>query len=209
LSVAPATRNAPGPPRVRAALDTVEGRCYVEPAASPGHGTRRWATNGLNGRDRVWMEAALAEARAAGDEGEVPVGAVVVAGGAIVGRGRNAVERLLDPTAHAEILAIGAAARSLGAPRLTGATIYVTMEPCAMCAGAIVGARLARLVYGCRDPKAGYAGSLGNIVDDPALNHRVAVASGLLADECGALVSQFFERLRRGPPASRRSGEVG
>lgn len=143
------------------------------------------------------MEAALEEARAADDEGEVPAGAVVVVGGRIVGRGRNAVERLRDPTAHAEILAIGAASRSLGAPRLTGGTIYATMEPCPMCAGAIVLARLERLVYGASDPKAGYAGSLGNIVDDPALNHRVAVTSGLLADECAALVSRFFERLRR------------
>jgi tRNA(adenine34) deaminase len=144
------------------------------------------------------MEAALDEARAAAEEGEVPVGAVVVVAGRIVGRGRNAVERLRDPTAHAEILAIGAASRSLGAPRLTGGTIYVTIEPCPMCAGAIVAARLERLVYGARDPKAGYAGSLGNIVDDPALNHRVAVTSGLLAGECAALVSRFFERLRSG-----------
>jgi tRNA(adenine34) deaminase len=143
------------------------------------------------------MESALEEARAAADEGEVPVGAVVVVGGRIVGRGRNAVERLRDPTAHAEILAIGAASRSLGAPRLTGGTIYATMEPCPMCAGAIVQARLDRLVYGASDPKAGYAGSLGNIVDDPALNHRVAVTSGILADECAAIVSRFFERLRR------------
>jgi len=146
------------------------------------------------------MEVALDEARAAADEGEVPAGAVVVVGGRVVGRGRNAVERLKDPTAHAEILAIGAASRSLGVPRLTGGTIYATMEPCPMCAGAIIQARLERLVYGCNDPKAGYAGSLGNIVDDPALNHRVAVTSGLLADECGALVSRFFERLRGGEP---------
>jgi tRNA(adenine34) deaminase len=143
------------------------------------------------------MEMALEEARVAADEGEVPVGAVVVVGGRIAGRGRNAVERLSDPTAHAEILAIGAASRSLGVPRLTGGTIYATMEPCPMCAGAIVQARLDRLVYGASDPKAGYAGSLGNIVDDPALNHRVAVTSGLLADDCAALVSGFFERLRR------------
>lgn len=144
------------------------------------------------------MEAALEQARAAFDEGEVPVGCVVVVDERIVGRGRNAVERLRDPTAHAEILAIGAACRSLGVPRLTEATIYATMEPCPMCAGAIVQARLKRLVYGCPDPKAGYAGSLASIVDDPALNHRVAVTSGLLGDECGVLVSRFFERLRTG-----------
>jgi tRNA(adenine34) deaminase len=147
------------------------------------------------------MSAALDEARSAVDEGEVPVGAVVVLDGRIVGRGHNRTESLGDPTAHAEVLAIGAACSSLGVPRLTGATIYVTMEPCPMCAGAIVLARLKRLVYGCPDPKAGYAGSLGNIVDDPALNHRAAVASGILRDECAALVRSFFESVRRRTPA--------
>jgi tRNA(adenine34) deaminase len=151
--------------------------------------------------DDRWMNAALDEARRAVDEGEVPVGAVVVMGERIVGRGHNRTEALKDPTAHAEVLAIGAAARSLGVPRLTGATIYVTMEPCPMCAGAIVLARLDRLVYGCPDPKAGYAGSLGNIVDDSLLNHRAAVTSGVLRDQCAALVSAFFERVRRGTRA--------
>lgn len=146
--------------------------------------------------DRRWMEVALEEARCAFDSGDVPVGAVVVSGGRVVGRGRNRVEHLGDPTAHAEILAIGAATKTLGFPRLTEATIYVTMEPCAMCAGAIVLARLERLVYGCHDPKAGYCGSLGNLVDEPGLNHRVAVTSGVLADTCGALLSSFFERVR-------------
>jgi tRNA(adenine34) deaminase len=148
--------------------------------------------------DAKWMEAALDEGRRAVDEGEVPVGAVVVVDGRIVGRGHNQVEALRDPTAHAEILAIGAACRSLGVPRLTRGTIYVTMEPCPMCAGAMVQARLGRLVYGCRDPKAGFAGSLGNIVDDPALNHRVAVTSGVLEAECASLASAFFAALRRG-----------
>jgi tRNA(adenine34) deaminase len=142
------------------------------------------------------MRVALAEAAKAADAGDVPVGAVIVAADRVVGRGHNQVERLGDPTAHAEILAIGAAAEAMGAPRLTGATIYVTMEPCPMCAGAIVLARLARLVYGCPDPKSGYCGSLGNIVDDPALNHRVSVRSGILAEECGELASRFFEELR-------------
>jgi tRNA(adenine34) deaminase len=142
------------------------------------------------------MRVALTEAERALEHGDVPVGAVVVAGDRIVGRGHNRVELLGDPTAHAEILAIGAAAESLKAARLTGATIYVTMEPCPMCAGAIVLARLSSLVYGCPDPKSGYCGSLGNIVDDPALNHRAKVRSGVLREECGKLVSRFFEDLR-------------
>lgn len=143
------------------------------------------------------MNLAIDEARRAVDEGEVPVGAVVVVGGRVVGRGHNRIEGSGDPTAHAEILAIGSACRSLGVPRLTKGTIYVTMEPCAMCAGAIVLARLGRLVYGCPDPKAGYCGSLGSIVDDPALNHRVSVTSGVLQRECASLLSAFFETVRR------------
>lgn len=146
--------------------------------------------------DVAWMDAALDEARRAYDEGEVPIGAVVVVDGRMVGRGHNEVDRQGDPTAHAEILAIGAACRSLGVPRLTEGTIYVTMEPCPMCAGAIVLARLRRLVYGCPDPKAGYCGTLGNIPDDPKLNHRVAVTSGVKGDECAALVSSFFAHIR-------------
>jgi tRNA(adenine34) deaminase len=142
------------------------------------------------------MEAALEEARMALDEGEVPVGAVVVLRGRVIGRGHNQVESACDPTAHAEVIAIGAACRTLRVPRLTGGTIYVSMEPCAMCAGAIVQARLARLVYACSDPKAGYCGSLGNIADDPRLNHRVAVTSGILTEASAALVSGFFEDLR-------------
>jgi tRNA(adenine34) deaminase len=147
--------------------------------------------------DERWMNAALEEGRSAVDEGEVPVGAVVVVDGKVVGRGHNRIESLGDPTAHAEILAIGSACSSLGVPRLTKGTIYVTMEPCAMCAGAIVLARLSRLVYGCRDSKAGYCGSLGNVVDNPGLNHRVAVRSGVLEKECGLLLSAFFETVRR------------
>lgn len=124
------------------------------------------------------------------------MGAVVVMDGRVLGRGHNQAISLCDPTAHAEIIAIGAACRSLGVPRLTEGAIYVTMEPCPMCAGAIVQARLKRLVFGCADPKAGFAGSLGNIVDDPALNHRVAVTSGVGAEKCASLVSGFFEGLR-------------
>ncbi len=157
----------------------------------------RFRTSGQSDKDELWVRAALVEASRAPEHGDVPVGAVIVANERIVGRGHNQVERLGDPTAHAEILAIGAASQTLAASRLTGATIYVTMEPCPMCAGAIVLARLDRLVYGCPDPKSGYCGSLGNIVDDPALNHRVQVRSGVLEGECAALVSRFFAELRK------------
>ncbi len=154
--------------------------------------------NARHEADRQWMEAALKEAELALEEREVPVGAVVVLGDRIIGRGHNQVEGLRDPTAHAEIIAIGAAARSLGVPRLTGASIYTTMEPCPMCAGAIVHARLSRLVFGCADEKGGYCGSLGNIPDDPRLNHRVAISSGVMETECGALLTDFFANLRAG-----------
>ncbi|TMA29609.1 MAG: nucleoside deaminase [Deltaproteobacteria bacterium] len=142
------------------------------------------------------MAEALLEARTAGGEGEVPIGAVVVLDGRIVGRGRNARERLRDPTAHAEMLALQEAARSLGRWRLSGATVYATLEPCPMCAGALVNARVDRLVYGVADPKAGAAGTLFDILRDERLNHRVAVESGVLGEECGALLRDFF-RARR------------
>ncbi len=148
--------------------------------------------------DQRFMEAALAEARAAASDGEVPVGAVVVWDGRIVGRGRNRVETTQDPTAHAEILAIGAAAQTVKSWRLDEGTIYVTLEPCHMCAGAIVLARLPRLVYGARDPKAGACGSLSMVVQDMRLNHRAEVKQGVLAEECGALLESFFRTKRRG-----------
>ena len=143
------------------------------------------------------MAEALAEARRAADEGEVPIGAVVVCDGRVVGRGRNARERLRDPTAHAEVLALQEAARSLGRWRLTGATIYATLEPCPMCAGALVNARIDRLVYAVPDPKAGASGSLFDIPRDARLNHRVTVESGVLAEECGALLKEFFRARRK------------
>src|SRR5450432_2737067 len=142
--------------------------------------------------DERWMAEALVEARLAGTEGEVPIGAVVVFEGAIVGRGRNARERLHDPTAHAEILALQSAARALSRWRLTGATLYATLEPCFMCAGALVNARIDRLVFAVADPKAGAAGSLFDVPRDRRLNHRVEVASGVLAAECGDLLRSFF-----------------
>jgi tRNA(adenine34) deaminase len=142
------------------------------------------------------MEAALAEARAAAAIGEVPIGAVVVRAGEVVGRGCNRRETDGDPLAHAEILAIREAAKAVGGWRLSGCTLYVTLEPCAMCAGAVVASRIERLVYGPADPKAGFCGSLGNLVQDPRLNHRLEVTPGVLAEESAALLRGFFARLR-------------
>ncbi|HET9951548.1 MAG TPA: tRNA adenosine(34) deaminase TadA [Candidatus Eisenbacteria bacterium] len=144
-----------------------------------------------------FMEAALGEAQAAADEGEVPVGAVVVWGGRIVGRGHNRVESTQDPTAHAEILAIGAACQTMKSWRLEEATLYVTLEPCHMCAGAVVLARIPRLVYGARDPKAGACGSLALVPQDLRLNHRAEILPGIMADECGAILEAFFRAKRR------------
>ncbi len=143
------------------------------------------------------MREALALAREAGERGEVPVGAVAVLEDRVVGRGANARESAHDPTAHAELLAIQDAARTLGRWRLGGVTLFVTLEPCAMCAGAMVLARIDRLVYGASDPKAGAAGSLMDLTSDPRLNHRFPVERGILADESGALLRAFF-RARRG-----------
>jgi tRNA(adenine34) deaminase len=142
------------------------------------------------------MREALALARDAGARGEVPVGAVAVLGDAVVGRGANARESARDPTAHAELLAIQDAARTLGRWRLSGVTLYVTLEPCAMCAGAMVLARIDRLVYAAADPKAGAAGSLMDLTTDARLNHRFPVERGLLAEEAGDLLRAFF-RARR------------
>ena len=143
------------------------------------------------------MAQALAEARLAAAEGEVPIGAVVVAEGRVVGRGRNARERLNDPTAHAEILALQEASRTLGRWRLAGATLYATLEPCPMCAGALVNARIDRLVYGVADPKAGAVDTLFDLVRDTRLNHRVQVDRGVLAAECGEILRQFFRERRK------------
>jgi tRNA(adenine34) deaminase len=147
--------------------------------------------------DEDGMRAALREARAAEAVDEVPVGCVIVHEGAIIGRGHNQVERLQDATAHAEVLAIGAASNALGSWRLTDCTLYVTLEPCAMCAGAMVLARVGRLVYGATDPKAGACGSVLDVIHERRLNHRVEVATGVLADECGAALTSFFSRKRR------------
>lgn len=146
--------------------------------------------------DTAFMREALVEARVAAGLGEVPVGAVVTRGGEVVGRSHNLRESGSDPLAHAELLAIAEAARATGHWRLLGCTLYVTLEPCAMCAGALVNSRVERLVYGARDPKAGFVASLGNLVQDPRLNHRLEVTEGVLAEDCGKLLADFFAGLR-------------
>jgi tRNA(adenine34) deaminase len=146
--------------------------------------------------DESRMRAALALAALAADAGEVPVGAVVVRNGEIVGRGRNAPIGSNDPTAHAEVAALRDAAHWLGNYRLPGCELYVTIEPCAMCAGAILHARISRVVFGARDPKTGAAGSVVDLFAEPRLNHHATMTVGVLADECGALISSFFARRR-------------
>jgi tRNA(adenine34) deaminase len=148
--------------------------------------------------DRVLMTQALDEARRAAALGEVPIGAVVACGGEVVGRGHNRREVDGDPLAHAEVLAIRQAAARVGGWRLTGCTLYVTLEPCAMCAGALVASRIDRLVYGAADPKAGFCGTLGNLVQDPRLNHRLEVVAGVEAEASAALLREFFASLRAG-----------
>jgi len=142
------------------------------------------------------MRLALEEARLAASSGDVPVGAVIVRDGAVIGRGRNRREQDNDPTAHAEVMAIRQAAAAVGAWRLTGCTLYVTIEPCPMCAGALVLARIDRLVYGAADPKTGAAGSLWNIVQDRRLNHRLEITAGVLEPECRDLIRSFFQQRR-------------
>ncbi len=145
---------------------------------------------------RRWMKSALREAERAYDMGEVPVGAVVVHGQRIVGRGHNMVEKLNDPTAHAEMVAITAACETLCSKNLSGCTLYVTLEPCPMCAGAIVWARLDRLVFGAFDEKAGSASTLYTIPQDPRLNHHVDIISGVEAERATALLQAFFRERR-------------
>ena len=147
-----------------------------------------------------FMLRALAAAADAAAIGEVPVGAVVVLDGEVVAVAHNERETKNDPTAHAEVVALRRAAEALGSWRLLNADLYVTMEPCPMCAGALVNARLKRVVYGCDDPKAGAARTLYRLLDDVRLNHRVQVFPGVLAAECGAVLRNFFSRLRQGRP---------
>lgn len=147
--------------------------------------------------DAAWMGEALKEARKAAAGGEVPVGAVVVRNDQVIGRASNRRELDGDPLGHAELLAIRQAAEAVEGWRLTESTLYVTLEPCAMCAGALVNSRVERLVYGAGDPKAGFCGSLGNLVQDERLNHRLAVTAGVEQEECSRLLKEFFSALRR------------
>jgi tRNA(adenine34) deaminase len=146
--------------------------------------------------DQEAMQAALAQARLAAEAGEVPVGAIIVREGAIVASGQNRVLRDLDPTAHAEIVVLRAAAEAIGNYRLLGCTLYVTLEPCSMCAGAMIHARLDRLVFAAFDPKAGAAGSVLSVLNHPQLNHQMQVEQGILADESAELLRSFFRERR-------------
>ena len=146
--------------------------------------------------DEYWMGIALREAGKAGERGEVPIGAVVVRDGKILGRGYNLRESKDDPTAHAELIAIRKAAAKAGGWRLTGSTLYVTLEPCIMCMGAILLSRVQKVVFGCYDPKGGAAGSLYDLSDDRRLNHRVELVQGVLEQQCGSILSGFFRELR-------------
>ena len=147
--------------------------------------------------DERWMDLARAEGERAAASGEVPVGAVVVLDGRLLGRGHNESIGLHDPTAHAEVIALREAGRETGNYRLSGATLYSTIEPCAMCCGAALHARIARLVYGAADPKAGAVQSLHRLLEDPRLNHQVAVTAGVRGAECGARLADFFRARRR------------
>ncbi|HKF45725.1 MAG TPA: tRNA adenosine(34) deaminase TadA [Terracidiphilus sp.] len=150
----------------------------------------------FSGTDLEAMQLALAEARKSGEAGEVPIGAIAVTPGYIVGIGQNRVIREFDPTAHAELVALREAAAVLGNYRLNGVTLYVTLEPCAMCAGAMIHARIDRLVYAAADPKAGAAGSVLDVLNHPRLNHQMQVEQGILADESAELLRTFFRERR-------------
>jgi tRNA(adenine34) deaminase len=147
--------------------------------------------------DAVWMEEALEQAALAGAAGEVPVGAVVIKDGQIIGRGHNRNLLENDPTAHAEIVALRQAAARMGNHRLTGCVMFATIEPCAMCAGALVHARISRLVYGASDPKAGAAGSVLQVINHPGLNHRMEITAGVLASRCSEVLQRFFREKRQ------------
>lgn len=149
--------------------------------------------------DQRWMQEALVEARRAAEQGEVPIGCVIVRHGEIIARAHNRREMDRDPLAHAELLAIRQAARVVGGWRLLDCILYVTLEPCAMCAGACVNSRIERVVYGTADPKGGFCGTLGNLVQDSRLNHRMDVTAGVLQTECEAQLKAFFAELRRRP----------
>jgi tRNA(adenine34) deaminase len=147
--------------------------------------------------DAIYMSEALKEAKRAFEEDEVPVGAVVVHKGRVISRGHNQIERLKDPTAHAEMLALTSATNFLGTKWLNGASVYVTIEPCSMCAGALVLSRIKKVYYGAADPKTGACGSIVNIANNKKLNHRIKVTGGILSEECAGILKEFFKKKRR------------
>ena len=158
---------------------------------------------GTDEMGRRFMDAALEEARLALEKDEVPIGAVLVCGGQIVGRGHNLRETSNDPTTHAEMVAIRQAAEKLDSWRLLDTTLYVTLEPCVMCMGAIILARIPRLVFACRDPRAGAVGSIYDFSSDRRFNHTVEITEGVLADECSSLLKDFFKKLRAGKKSQK------
>ena len=160
-------------------------------------------------KDIIFMQAAMAEADIALSLGEVPIGAVVVFEGEIIGRGHNLRETSNDPTTHAEMVAIRQAAEHIGHWRLLQTNLYVTLEPCVMCMGAVILARVPRLVYACRDPRAGAVGSIYDFAQDDRFNHKVEVTEGVLGEECSQLLSGFFKELRAGRKAAKRPSEPG
>jgi tRNA(adenine34) deaminase len=159
--------------------------------------TKKNAAEMQPGEDAAWMERALELAGLAADAGEVPVGALVIKDGEIIGQGHNRNLLDNDPTAHAEIVALRQAAARLGNHRLTGCTMIATIEPCSMCAGALIHARIARLVYGAADPKAGAAGSRLQVINHPSLNHRMEVTAGVLGEKCSEILQKFFRQKRQ------------
>lgn len=183
-----------GPMAGRRLVGTATATCGDTRAVRDSH--RDNPPFGFPAEDEQFMRVALSEAVCAEESGDVPVGAIVVRDGRIIGRGHNQRELLGDPTAHAEMVAISAAAALDRTWRLHDCTLFVTLEPCVMCAGAIVAARMPRLVFGATDPKAGACGSVYDVVRDARLNHRVETAGGVLAGECGRLLRRFFERQR-------------
>ena len=156
-----------------------------------------------------FMQEAIAEAELARAKGEVPIGAVVVHDNKVIGGGHNLRETSNDPTTHAEMVAIRQAAESIGHWRLLDTTLYVTLEPCVMCMGAIILARIPRLVYACRDPRAGAVGSIYDFAQDERFNHKVEVTEGVLADECSTMLSRFFQELRAGRKSAKQTSEAG
>ena len=159
--------------------------------------------------DTTYMQEAIAEAERARAKGEVPIGAVIVHEGQVIGRGHNLRETSNDPTTHAEMVAIRQAAAAIGHWRLLETTLYVTLEPCVMCMGAIILARIPRLVYACRDPRAGAVGSIYDFARDERFNHKVEVTEGVLAEECSQMLSGFFKQLRAGRKAAKLTSEPG